>query len=261
MASTTITILGCGTSTGVPLLHCPCKVCTSKDPRNQRLRASAWVQSGGKSILIDTATDLRQQALREKIPRVDAVLYTHPHSDHVSGVDELRSFNFLQKSSIPIYGNDWTIRELTHRYQYIFEDRPLKGGGKPSLIPHLVAADAAELDIQGLKVIPIPLRHGGEPCFGYRIGSVAYLTDLNEIPEKSYDRLRGLSILILDCLRIGAHDTHLSLDRALEIASRIAAEKTVLTHLGHDFDFGEWEKKLPNNITLAYDGLKLEVTS
>ncbi len=256
-----LTILGCGTSSGVPLIRCPCRVCRSKDPKNQRLRASAWLQYRGKSILIDTSTDLRQQALRNKISQVDAVLYTHPHSDHVHGIDELRSYNFLQQAPIPIFGNDWAMDELTQRFSYIFDNHTSEGGGAPQLLANRIyAADYSPkktLRVQGVPVVPISVQHGSRECLGYRIESVAYITDCSYIPENSLDRLKGLSVLVLDCLRLEKHGTHFNLDQALETVSRLKPKKTYLTHLGHEFEYAKWAKKLPKGVSLAYDGLKI----
>ncbi len=254
-----MTILGCGTSSGVPLLFCDCKVCTSKDPKNHRLRTSAWFQSGGKSILIDTSTDLRQQALKNKVNRVDAILYTHPHADHVSGIDEIRSFNYIQRERIPAFGNKWTCEELTSRYPYIFKPaKKNEGGGIPQIDLQEFQASANSIKVAGLIVIPIALSHGSQECVGFRIGSVAYVTDCNFIPESSLKRLENLELLVLDCLRIGEHKTHLNLENALKTVTRLRPKKTVLTHLGHDFDYKEWSKKLPRGVVLGFDGLVIQ---
>lgn len=253
-----LTILGCGTSTGVPLIHCSCEVCRSKNPKNHRLRASIWIQVRGKSFLIDTATDLRQQALRAKIPKVDAVLYTHPHTDHIAGIDELRSFNFVQKSRIPLYGNAWTYEELKHRFSYIFNPGPIEGGGIPQLDFHLFDPQAPLLEAAGEKIIPIPVSHGSKECIGYRIDSVAYLTDCSYIPPTSLERMKGLSVLILDCLRIKPHGTHLNLDQAIEVISKLKPKRTFLTHLGHEFDYVKSRKLLPKGVAFAYDGLTIK---
>lgn len=253
-------ILGSGTSTGVPVLLCPCPVCRSKHPRNQRLRASAWLQLENKSVLIDTSTDLRQQALKARIQSVDAVLYTHPHSDHVQGIDELRCFNFVQKARIPVYGNRWTQTELCSRFPYIFEPKIPEGGGIPELNFHLIDATAPFFRIPGLKekIIPLALAHGSQECVGYRVGSLAYVTDCSFIPEPTLERMRGLSILVLDCLRIEAHKTHFNLDQALAVVAKLKPKKTFLTHLGHDLDYTKWVKKLPKGVAFAYDGLSIE---
>jgi phosphoribosyl 1,2-cyclic phosphate phosphodiesterase len=254
-----ITILGCGTSTGVPLIQCNCPVCVSDHPKNKRLRASVWIQIDGKSILIDTSTDLREQALRAKIPRVDAVLYTHPHADHIHGIDELRSFNFIQKGKIPVYGNHWTCQELRIKFSYIFEPKPTLGGGIPELELHEINASLPEIDVLGVKIVPIPVQHGRMQCVGYRIGSTAYITDCSEIPEPSLEKLQGLSTLILDCVRLKPHGTHFNLDQALMAVEKIQPETTFLTHLSHDFEYTEWSKKLPEKVFLAYDGLNIQL--
>lgn len=254
----TLTILGCGTSTGVPLLFCDCAVCRSKNPKNHRLRTSAWLRADGKSVLIDTSTDLRQQALRARIPRLDAILFTHPHADHVSGLDEVRSFNFAQKEHIPAYGNAWTCRELRGRFPYIFKpDEKAEGGGIPRIELHEFSTDSATFDAGGLSFIPISLNHGREECVGYRWGPLAYITDCQAIPSKSMGRLQGLEVLVLDCLRLKPHPTHLNLEQSLETIAKLKPKRTILTHLGHDFDYRTWSKKLPKGTELAYDGLEI----
>lgn len=256
MARNSLTILGCGTSTGVPVITCNCAVCRSRNPRNKRLRASAWFQVGGKSLLVDTSVDLRQQALKHRIKKVDAVLFTHPHADHTHGIDEIRAFNFVQKTSIPAFGNDWTCTELRQKFPYIFKPGPVEGGGIPQIDLRQFDAQVASLEVSGISVIPIALHHGSKESVGYRINSVAYVTDCSYISTESLDRLSGLSVLILDCLRIAPHRTHFNLDQALETVARLKPKKTFLTHLSHDFDYGKWNaKKLPKGVRLAYDGL------
>jgi phosphoribosyl 1,2-cyclic phosphate phosphodiesterase len=259
---TSLTILGCGTSTGVPLIGCKCAVCRSQNPKNHRLRAAAWLRTRGKSILIDTSTDLRAQALRHKIHHVDAVLYTHPHSDHVLGIDELRSYNFLQGTEIPVYGNAWTCEELPARFDYVFNPpKKIEGGGVPRLVLNQIRPEKHGLKkpllVQGVPIIPIRLQHGSKEVLAYRIDAIAYVTDTSYIPTESLEQLRGLEVLVLDCLRLEAHGTHFNLDQALEVISQLRPRKTFLTHLGHDFEYTKWSRKLPKGVFLAYDGLTI----
>ncbi len=250
-----LTILGSGTSTGVPVIQCPCPVCRSPHARNRRLRASAWIQKEDKHIVIDTSTDFRAQALKAKIPRIDAVLYTHPHADHVHGIDDLRCYNFIQKSSIPVFGNAWTCDELKKKFSYIFSGLKPEGGVIPQIQLNLFDAQSPSLTIAGIEIQPISLSHGSKESVGYRIDSLAYVTDCSYIPPSSKERLLGLSVLVLDCVRLEPHSTHFNLDRALETVSELKPKKTFLTHLGHELDYSVWRKKLPKGVSFAYDGL------
>jgi len=236
---------------------CTCKVCKSKDPKDSRLRASVWIETRGKSFLIDTSTDLRQQTFKNKIPRVDAVLYTHPHADHISGIDEIRAFNFAQKSKIPIFVHDWTRQELITRYPYLFNSAPVEGGAIPQLDMKNFNPTDPELIAEGVRFIPISVQHGSKTVSGFRIDDVAYITDCHYIPKESLDRLRGLKVLVLDCVRINPHNTHLNFDQALSVIQDLKPKQAYLTHLGHDFGHKAWSKKLPKGISLAFDGLKI----
>ncbi len=250
-----VTVLGCGTSTGVPLIHCSCSVCRSKNPKNNRLRASILIDVNGKTLLVDVSPDFRQQALRKKIPRIDAILFTHPHADHVGGLDEIRSYNFIQKERIPAWGHDWTIDDLKKRYSYIFAPGKTEGGGVALIDLHEFHLSDPSFKAAGIKVIPVEVEHGSEKVAGFRIGDFAYLTDLNRIPDESFARLKNLQVVILDCLRLAKHGTHLNYDEAVLYARRIGAKKTIFTHLSHDFDYVSFSKKLPPGMALAYDGM------
>lgn len=222
-----------------------------------------WVQFRGKSLLVDTSTDLRQQAIREKIPTLDAVLYTHAHSDHINGIDELRSFNYVQKTVIPAYGCSQTCDELESRLPYIFHPNNVQeGGGVPRVYLNRFDPCQETVKVAGVDVIPVLLKHGSLDCIGYRFDSIAYLTDCSYIPPASLKRLQGLSVLVLDCLRIVPHGTHFNLEQALEVVSKVLPKRTFLTHLGHDLEYQEWKQKLSrmkNNVELAYDGLEISV--
>ena len=259
MATLILTILGSGTSTGVPMIHCKCKVCRSRDPKDNRTRCSAWLQVGGKSFLLDTSIDLRQQAMRAKIDRIDAVLYTHPHADHVFGIDELRSFNFKQREIIPLFGNEWTEKVLFSQFPYIFNPDPHPRGGGIPLVKFQRINEGLQ-NLCGIPIEPIGVPHGTGESFGYRIDSLAYMTDCEKIPDNAAERLKNLEVLIINCVRIAAHDTHLNLSAALEAIERIKPKKAYLTHLNHDFKYSQWKKKLPKGVALAYDGLKIRTS-
>lgn len=251
----TVTILGSGTSTGVPVVGCPCEVCASQDPRNSRTRCSALISHRGRNILIDTTTDLRQQSLREKIKRIDAVLYTHTHADHVHGIDDLRPFNFVADQTIPVYGSEETIASLRRNFSYIFTDEP-EEGYRPRLE---IREIKAPFDLFGLLVEPLLLHHGGGTSLGFRIGPFAYLTDCSGIPEASERRLQDLEILVIDGLRFRPHSTHFNIPQAIEVAARLGARRTLLTHLSHDVEHAGCSKALPEGVELAFDGQQIEV--
>lgn len=254
-----VTVLGCGTSTGVPVIGCDCPVCGSGDPRNERLRPSLWIEAeDGRSVLVDTSTDLRLQALRHRVDRVDAVVFTHAHADHILGLDEIRIYNFYRKAAgqemaIPCYGSAETLGRIRQAFSYIFEDGQ-EGGGKPKITLHPVDGP---FEAAGIRFEPVRLWHGELEVYGYRIGDFAYLTDCNRIPEESFAQLDGLDVLILDALRERPHPTHFTIAEALDAASRIGARRTLLTHMNHEVDARTVD--LPEGVELSRDGLVLEV--
>lgn len=252
-----VTFLGTGTSTGVPVIGCHCRVCTSAHPRNQRLRQSVLIEANGKYGLIDTTPDLRAQLLRHPIPRLDFVLFTHSHADHLMGLDDIRPFNFRQRESIVAYANPNTARAIRRAFSYIWDMSTQLGGGKPQLDLREVEDAFTHDDVE---IIPIPVTHGEWTILGFRIGGFAYITDTNGIPEQSRRLLEGVDILALDGLRPGPdHPTHFTIAQAVACAKEIGARETWLIHLAHEVEHEETEAMLPAGIRLAYDGLVLDV--
>ncbi len=250
-----ITFLGTGTSGGIPIINCQCAVCQSANPKNKRLRSSVMVEVDGLDILIDTSVDLRQQLLRHPFPRLDAILYTHAHADHIFGMDDIRRFNYLQKERIPIYGNRETIERLQGIFRHAFHDGPPRPG-VPSVRPHIVDG---RFKIKHVEVAPILLYHGEMPILGYRIGSFAYCTDVSRIPQESYRMLENLDLLVLDALRLKEHPTHFSLRQAVEQAVKIGARQTCFIHMSHQIEHEEQSRNLPENMALSYDGLSINI--
>lgn len=255
-----LTLLGSGTSTGVPIIGCKCAVCRSKHPKNQRLRASAWLRTQGKHLIIDTGPDFRAQVMRARVPRLDAVLFTHSHADHSHGIDDVRAFNFHQGESIPCFANEETSAKLAEIFPYVFTPPQNHiGGGLPRLELRPFAPVTAEIAPAGVPVIPLDLPHGHGRTTGYRIGDLAYVVDCDDVPPAAIARLGGLRTLVLDCVQRRPHKTHLYLEKSIAIAERIGAKETYFTHLGHDFDFRrKTMERLPKGIKLAYDGLTLK---
>ena len=251
-----VTFLGTGTSTGVPVVGCRCRVCTSSDPRNTRLRQSVKIEMRGKHFLIDTTPDLRLQLLRFPIPRLDFVLFTHSHSDHLMGLDDIRPFNFRQRETIHAFASPMTAKAIRRAFSYIW-DHSQMGGGKPQLDLHDIEAPFVH---DGIEVIPIPVVHGDWTILGFRIGRFAYITDTNGVPDSSIELLQGVDILALDGLRPAPpHPTHFTIGEAIECSRRIGARQTYLIHLTHDIDHEEFGTTLPEGVALAWDGLELEV--
>ncbi len=248
-----ITILGSGTSTGVPMVGCHCPVCTSDDPRDKRSRASILIETAGKYLLVDTSTDLRKQALREQIPHIDAVLFTHPHADHINGIDDLRGFHFIHKRIIPCYGSKETLDVISANFTYIFKGLE-KAGYYPLLESHPVHEPFI---LFGKRIVPFPLVHGFTTATGYRIGDFAYITDCSSIPDGSMARLAGLDTLVIDALRYTPHVTHLNIEAALQVVAELKPRHTIFTHLTHEVPYAD-TAKLPAGVEFAYDGMVLE---
>jgi len=251
-----ITILGSGTSTGVPVVGCPCNVCTSKDPRNFRSRASILVEWKGKNLLVDTAPDLHLQALQTKLRRVDAVFYTHGHADHIFGLDELRVFNFIQGGVIPIYGTGATIEQIRRIFDYIWDPEAPLGGGKPRLETRTLESPT---EVFGLPVQPVDVWHGQRTITGYIFDRVGYLTDCSGLPEASQALLQGKDLLIVGALRHRPHPTHFHLQAALDLIAELKPRRALLTHLSHSFDYETTNAELPAGVGLAYDGQVIEL--
>ena len=245
-----VIILGCATSTGVPIAGCRCPVCMSKDPKNVRTRSSLFVRKDGVNILVDSSTDLRCQALANKITRIDAVLYTHSHADHTHGIDDLRTFNFINRMEIKCYGNELTVNNLKSNFKYVFDDFPV-AGGKPRLDFKIVDK---KFRFKGVDITPVEINHANWIILGYRIGNMAYLTDCSGIPEQSIKKLKNLDLLILGALRYRPHVAHFSVEQAVEMINKIKPKKAILTHMGHELDYNILNRELPGNISPAYDG-------
>lgn len=256
-----LTFLGTGTSFGVPQLGCNCAVCRSPDPRDKRTRVGAVVETNaGTKILIDTPTELRLQLVAAAIDRVDAVLYTHDHADHIHGIDDLRAITVRRDGPLPIYGSRQTIEGLGRKFPYIFDPdiRPVPGTSKPEVRPHAVAPNES-FEVGDATVTAVPVPHGAMTVFGYRIGPLAYVTDAKSIPDASIDALRGAKVLVVNALFRTEHPTHLSIPEALRVAETIGAERTYLTHLTHDNFHADLEAELPRGIMPAFDGLTVRI--
>jgi phosphoribosyl 1,2-cyclic phosphate phosphodiesterase len=250
----TLTVLGSGTSMGVPTIGCSCAVCHSPDPHDRRTRPSVLIEYGGKSVLIDTTPDFREQAIRERISQIDAVLYTHTHADHILGIDDLRPLSYHRDGKIPLYARPEAAEFIRNMFRYIF-DADYKFGGLAQLELKPVAG---KFDLFGVVVEPIPIIHGESEIFGYRLGAAAYLTDFSRIPESSFPQLQGLDVLFLDGLRHKPHPTHSTVENSIRIADELKAKRVFFTHICHDLPHEETNAALPSHVRLSYDGMKLE---
>lgn len=251
-----ITFLGTGTSHGVPMIGCECATCRSSDPRDRRLRPSIFIEADGARLLVDAGPDLREQALRHGISRVDAILFTHGHADHILGMDDVRGFNATERGAMPCYGDAATLRDIRQTFWYVFDPATPKGGGLPQLELFEILGDFC---VGRALVEPVPLWHGRRAILGFRVGRFAYLTDCSAIPDASWPRLHGLDVLVLDALRDRPHPTHFTLEQAVDAACRIGARRTLFTHMCHDLGHQATCERLPNGMTLAHDGLTIDV--
>lgn len=251
-----VTFTGTGTSQGVPVIACDCEVCTSLDFRDKRLRTSVHIEVDGKSFVIDTGPDFRQQMLSNRIKTLDAVLFTHAHKDHTAGLDDIRAFNFRQKKDMPIYGSQQVLDQLKMEFSYIFQEN--KYPGVPMIETHTI--DSEPFSIQGVGITPIDVMHLKLPVHGFRIKDFTYITDTNFISEASIAKIKGSKVLVLNALQKDSHISHFNLDEAIAMAQKVGAPKTYFTHISHRMGLHrDVEKELPEGILFAYDELTIEI--
>lgn len=253
-----LTMLGVGSSAGTPMIGCRCETCTSLDTRNHRTRCSSAIKlENGKVLLIDTGPDLRQQALRAGLTQVNAVLYTHTHADHLHGIDDLRSFCQLQRSQIPLYGKPESMAHIANKFGYT-----LREVGNFWDLPILKTNPVTgPFEVCGQWVTPIPVKHGNLDIYGYRVGNLAYITDVSAIPDPSFDLLKGLDVLLLDCLRFTPHYSHINLEQSLRYAGLINANSTYLIHMTHEMEYTALSAQLPSDVYVGYDGMTVTVSA
>ncbi len=251
-----ILVLGSGTSVGVPMVGCRCKVCTSEDPHDRRLRPSVLLRLGDHRILIDTSPDFRYQALRFRIDRIDAILYTHSHADHILGLDDVRPFNFMQRQDIPIYASAESLEVIERTFQYVFDTSPSESS-RPRLSLHQFEKEP--IHVAGIEFFPIRVHHGKGTAYGFRFGDCAYLTDHSEIPLESREKLKNLDVLFLDALRHNPHPTHSTVEESIKTVGLLSPKRAYFTHISHDLLHSTVEARLPPNIHMAYDGLEIPI--
>ncbi len=250
-----VTFLGTGTSHGIPMIACNCRVCTSVNPKNKRMRTSVLVSSSGLNILIDAPPELRLQCIKNNVTRLDGVLITHPHADHIFGLDDLRRFNVVQRMDMPIYGASKTLDTIRNVFSYVFNNEPDHGGYKPRFALHPIRD---RVKVGNLSITPIDAIHGDGEVTGYRFDKFAYITDASEIPARSLEKLRDLDVLVLGALRYIPHAKHFSIEQALHVIQRVKPRKAYFTHMCHDIEHEEDNLKLPAGVEFAYDGLVVE---
>lgn len=252
-----VTFLGTGTSGGIPVLTCGCEVCNSLDYRDKRLRVSVWIEVENKSFVIDTGPDFRHQALRERIPRIDGIIYTHEHKDHTAGLDDIRPYNYLHGiQHLDLYGHPRVLAQLKREFAYAFEEH--KYPGVPLINVHEISSE--EFSVKEETFTPIEVLHHRLPVLGFRVKNFTYITDVNYISEQELEKAYGTKVLVLGALQRQKHISHFTLDEAIEVAQKVNADMTYLTHISHKMGLhSEVEKELPPNIRLAYDGLKVKL--
>lgn len=251
-----IIFLGTGTSQGVPVIACPCAVCQSADAKDKRLRTSILIEESGKTFVIDTGPDFRQQMLNSNVKNLDAVIFTHEHKDHTAGFDDIRAFNFVNKKKMEVYASADVQKAIRREFHYIFSD--FKYPGIPQINLHLL--ENKPLTIEGVGFIPIEVMHYKLPVFAFRVGDLTYITDANSISEKEKEKIKGSRVIIINALRRDPHISHFTLDQAVELIKELAPEKAYLTHISHQLGLHEEvQKELPDNIELAFDGLKIQL--
>jgi phosphoribosyl 1,2-cyclic phosphate phosphodiesterase len=250
-----VTFLGTGTSTGVPTLACHCRVCDSSDPHDRRTRPSVMLEFDSRVVVIDTTPDFREQAMRERMERLDAVLFTHDHVDHVLGLDDVRPFYFRQRVPIPIFADSRSMDSIRRIFKYIF-DQKYPYGGLAKLDPHLIDGP---FELWGERVIPLPVFHGNLPVLGFRIRDFAYITDFSAIPDETLPLLEGVDVLVLDALRHKPHPTHSTVENSLSLVEQLKARRAYFTHIAHELSHSETNAALPPHVRLAHDGLRLEL--
>lgn len=255
-----VTMLGSGGSAGVPFIGCDCNVCQSDNPKNKRTRVSIFIEINGVNLLVDTSPDLRQQALRNNIRKVDAILYTHAHADHANGIDDVRSFNYQKGGPMPIYGDKATMDTLSHRFSYAFQVAPDNHWYRPTLIPNaLPTAASHDFEVEGIPVRAIEQGHGKGKSLGFRIGNFAYSTDADFLSDEAFEALAGVETWIVDCLRYTPAPTHAVMETTLRWVERLKPKRAILTHMSHEMDYDKLTRELPSGIVPGYDGLVFEL--
>lgn len=253
-----VIILGSGTSQGVPVIGCKCETCSSSNPKDKRLRTSAYIETNeGVKLLIDTSIDFRQQMLKNKIDNLDAVLYTHHHVDHINGMDDLRQITQRYDKFIDLFANETTVEEMKISFRYVFNEELIKYKSVPLVNFHVIKNEM--LRIKNVDIIPVECMHGNLKIFGYRINNFAYITDCSAISDNELKKLEGLKVLVINALRIRPHPTHFNLQEAIEISKRVKPKRTFFTHLTHDILHDKINSTLPKGIELAYDGLEFNI--